>query len=209
MFLVAALVVCGVATQASALTVALSDVDNPVELTFELTEDAGDILLEASIDAGYIGDLRAVYFTISDDSLLPGLVVTGADVTNVVVDAGNVSKAGAANTTMNGSGFASFDVGVEIGTQGIGKDDIASTLLTLSHTSGLSLSLFDEQMFGARVMSLGLDREDSAKALGSTTTGLIPPDPIINPAVPEPVTGVTGLLALAGVGLASLRRRRG
>lgn len=68
------------------------------------------------------------------------------------------------------SGAGGFDVGVEIGTQGAGKDDIRSAIFTVSHaTQKLSLSDFAGQGFGVRMMSVGTsanNRNGSSKLTG-------------------------------------------
>jgi hypothetical protein len=57
----------------------------------------------------------------------------------------------------NMQGAASpFDVGLEFGTQGIGKDDIQSTSFTLSNTdNNLTLDDIAHVQFGARLASIG------------------------------------------------------
>ncbi|MBF2048792.1 hypothetical protein HJG54_15320 [Leptolyngbya sp. NK1-12] len=83
------------------------------------------------------------------------------------------------------SGANGFDVGIEIGTQGTGKDDIRSAIFTISHaTQKLSLSDFAEQGFGIRMMSVGTsanNREGSSKF-----TGIAPSITMPKPAEPEP-----------------------
>ena len=57
---------------------------------------------------------------------------------------------------MNGTG-GSFDAGVEIGTSGIGKDDIGSIKFDVVGTSNLTFADFLNASFGIRVTSVGLD----------------------------------------------------
>ena len=109
------------------------------------------------------GDLRGLFFDFKSLSKLPGLTATGHDVTDFdtdqVIDLGNgANMLGAASP---------FDVGVEFGTQGIGKDDIRSTTFTLFNL-GKALTLDDiaNVAFGARLTSVGQPggaRNDSSK----------------------------------------------
>lgn len=158
-----------------------------------------------------IGDIRGVFFNISDESLLAGLSITGADVTQVVKSANSVSNLGGGNNT-NPEG--PFDIGVEIGTPGIGSDDIQSTVFTASHSSGLLTTHFttvadpvtssgpNALLFAVRLTSVGLpggDRSGSSK-LGTTgaNNGGGPPQQV----VPEPGTmALLGAMGLAGMGL--------
>src|SRR5690606_1554237 len=66
-----------------------------------------------------IGDLRGLFFHVSDESLLGTLSIEGRDVTDLGIGANKVSNLkGGAN--MNGAGKPAtpFDVGIEFGTQG-------------------------------------------------------------------------------------------
>jgi hypothetical protein len=161
-----------------------------------------------------IGDLRGIFFNISDNSLLGGLSVVGADITQTVLGPpASVSNLGGGNNT-NPEG--PFDIGLEIGTSGIGSDDIQSTIFTISHAGGLNLSEFtsetdpitgggpNELLFAVRMTSVGLPgsaRNGSSK-LG-VQEGNTPPQE-----VPEP--GVVAMLfAGTGTGMLLLRRKRG
>ncbi|PSB14680.1 hypothetical protein C7B76_15515, partial [filamentous cyanobacterium CCP2] len=139
-------------------------------------------------DSPTIGDFRGIFFNISDNSLLSGLRITGPHVTTYVTGNGNISSVGNAN--LNGDGNShSFDVGVEIGRNGLqgGKDDIQFTTFTLSHTSqNLDLSLFAQQNFGFRITSVGTgnNREGSSKLIGTSPD--LPPVVVQPPASPSP-----------------------
>ena len=119
-----------------------------------------------------IGDLRGVFFHIADESLLPGLSAAGPDITQQVFGPANsVIDLGGGNN-LNGPGSpCGCDIGLEIGTAGIGMDDIQSTSFTLTHDMvALDLSQFTMQAVGARVASVGLpmgSRTDSAKLAGT------------------------------------------
>lgn len=124
------------------------------------------------------------------------------------------------NTNGLASGFSSgsggFDVGVEIGTQGTGKDDFRSATFVVSHANKkLSLSDFSEQGFGIRMMSVGTsanNREGSSKLTGAAPVlppvVIVPPDekPEEKPVeIPEPSTA---FLALASVGTFKVLKKR-
>lgn len=162
-----------------------------VSVRILLEEVGGDIVFTVSVEDG-VGDLRGVFFNVSDDDLLATLQVSGVDVTGF--ETGAVSDLGE-GANLNGGGTpCPCDVGVLLGSPGIGKDDILETTFTLSdETLDLDLSLFYDQKIGVRVTSVGPDsdfREGSAK-LG----GVLP--------VPEPTTAF-----LVGIGLACLGLRR-
>ncbi|CAN7712564.1 Ig-like domain-containing protein [Pseudoduganella sp. LjRoot289] len=118
-------------------------------------------------------DLRALFFNLNDTAKLAGLSSSGTWVTDFmtgkVIDMGNGA---------NLQGLAKgFDVGVEFGTAGIGKDDVKSATFTLSNL-GHNLTLDDiaNVQFGARLTSVGAAngaRSDSAKLL---TTAPAAPD---------------------------------
>lgn len=107
---------------------------------------------------GSIGDLRGVFFDLADDSLTYGMSVTGTDVTDEMYKIDGVSNTGGGNN-VNGdivNEYGKFDVGVEIGTQGISNDDIQSTSFILSHdTESLSLADLELQDMAIRLTSVG------------------------------------------------------
>jgi hypothetical protein len=160
---------------------------DPVELTITLDDEivAGSVELTATVSSG-IGDIRGLFFDLVDDSVLAGLSVTGSDVDEGNVLTGSVINLGGGNNLNGGGTPCPCDVGVEIGTPGIGKDDIQTTVLLISHSSvSLDLSDFADQAFGGRVASTGAKRKGSSKLVG---------------VVPEPGTAL--LLAFGVVGLA-------
>lgn len=143
-----------------------------------------------------IGDIRGLFFNISDDSLLSGLKATGDHVTTTAYGAGKISSVGNANLNGDGGNHV-FDFGVEIGANGLkgGKDDIQTTTFTLSHASrALNLSMFTQQDFGVRLTSVGTvggSRELSSKLVGTSPLPPIQvtpsPSPNPNPS-PSPVS---------------------
>ena len=206
-------------------TITLDGTDNfgSDDIAVKITiEDIGDDLkftvdVLAPQPTDNIADLRGVFFDITNDALLPGLSASGADVTDSQFSANNVINLGN-GANLNGDGNKNFDIGVEIGTQGIGGDDIQSTMFLLQHASvNLDLSIFANQTFGVRATStgpVGSNRDGSSKLKGCCTDDIPPPPPPCDKdcnEVPEPnallIIG-SGLLAVGATGSAMRRRRR-
>lgn len=143
--------------------------DSNVQIT--LTElDNGDMQVDLQVlGDGEIGDLRGLFFGLNDDSMADGLSVSGDDVTDSKFDADKVDNLGG-GVNIRGdvrNEVGKLDGGVEIGTSGIGSDDIQSTTFTLSHEDQpLTYEDFEGQAFAVRLTSVGEDREDSLKLLG-------------------------------------------
>ncbi len=174
-------------------------------------DDAGGIISgNINVQANpNIGDLRALFLQVTDESILPGLIITGPLVSESIIGDDNVDTVGNAN--VNGAGSPGpFDVGIAFGTPGIGGDDIQSTTFFLNHAqTDITLSMFDLTRWGIRLTSVGLPdgpREGSSKlsVLDIHPTGLIPPptplggDDLPNPGiapVPEPGTLALGAVA--------------
>ncbi|NNF08185.1 MAG: PEP-CTERM sorting domain-containing protein [Candidatus Eisenbacteria bacterium] len=137
-----------------------------------------------------IGDIRGVYFNLGMTNPLVRTDIVGADITDFGTDTNNLG----AGTNMLPD--TPYDLGVEIGTNGIGQDDIQRTVFTINDKGVLTTSSFIE--FGVRLSSVGEEgssREESSKLSGTPQT------PIPEPATMSLLIG--GLLA-GGV----LRRRR-
>ncbi|MDF2234266.1 hypothetical protein P2H44_17025 [Albimonas sp. CAU 1670] len=144
-----------------------------VTLIVTVTE-MGDNALKFDIavadDSARIGDLRGIFFNVDDSVEGDLFVYSGDDVTDSKFGHGSVNDLGnGVNVKGPGGGY---DVGVEFGTSGIGKDDIRSTSFILANGSGtLSLADLANQDVAARLTSVGEEggsREDSIKIVGET-----------------------------------------
>lgn len=143
---------------------------------------AGQILMTVTVDGPLIGDLRGVFFDLADESLIGSLTATattgltelrqGNDTVRDLGDGANLKG-------LTGSD-AGFDVGLEIGTAGIAKDDIRSFSAILgSDTRPLTLADFANVEFGVRstsVGTIGSSRSDSSKLLETTFTAITAQD---------------------------------
>jgi hypothetical protein len=121
-------------------------------------------------DADSIGDLRGLFFNVSNTcSLGERSAINGSKVTEIqVMENGVISLGKGAN--MNGNGDKMYDVGVEIGSQSIGRDDVQSTVIDVAW-SGLTLAHLCGQAFGVRLTSSGYNggrRAYNAKMFGQS-----------------------------------------
>jgi Ca2+-binding RTX toxin-like protein len=127
-------------------------------------------------DTADIADLRGLFFHVRDESLLPKLKISGPHVTSSQLGADAIKTVGG-DVNMEGRTPSNYDVGVEFGTSGIGKDDIRSTTFTLDYVPAtgapdiaLSLDLVANQFVGLRLTSVsdnGAGRELSLKLVGT------------------------------------------
>lgn len=178
-------------------------------VTFDDTKQAGKVQITVAVDTGYrLADINGFFFNIGNESLLPGLSVSGSDVTLVVKNANSVTSAGSGNN-VNGGGIGPFDVGLQIGTPGIGKDDIQTTTFVLS-AAGVNLTsdMFitknaEDHIFGLRLTSIGAagNRTGSSKLIDCHQ---IEPEPPIG--TPEPST-FAGFFAMGALALLVRRLR--
>lgn len=155
---------------------ASTDSTNP-SVWVTITEASnGALSFTITQENGVIGDLRGVFFDVADESLLSTLKVNAnsSDIRigdDLIRDLGDGSN-------MNGltGSDKGYDVGIEIGTAGIGKDDIQGYTFTLSSTArNLTLADFSQVDFGVRLTSVGMisgKRVDSSKLLENTSIAL-------------------------------------
>ena len=157
---------------------------NDVKVTLSTVQEAGH---------PNTGDWGGFWFNISDDSLLAGLSVVGADITAFDFS-GNVGSVGSANNNLNGGGSpGAMDAGIAFGQPGGAGGLIEMTMFTLSHPNGLTVSLFDGQTIAGRLQTVGPPPNGGGGS--SKITGTVD--------VPEP-----GTLSLMGLAVAGLMRRR-
>ncbi len=164
----------GGGTTADALVIPFTGPDD-LEAQVTIIEVDGNLVftVEVFTNGGDIGDIRGLFFDVSDESLLDGLTASGYDVTDQRFEADSVVNLGN-GANVNGDvvlNLGAFDAGTELGTQGIGRDDIRATTFQISHSSqDLSLDLLMSQDFALRLTSVGEEggnRCDSLK-LGAT-----------------------------------------
>ncbi len=143
-----------------------------------VSELNGDLVFQVEVltDGGDIGDLRGLFFDIANDGLLSGLSISGPDVTDSRIDANSVKDLGNGNNVKGEVASAAgggFDVGVELGSQGMSGDDIRSTTFTLSHPDGLTVDQVQGGDMALRATSVGEEgggRGGSLKLLGEEQT---------------------------------------
>lgn len=116
-------------------------------------------------------DLRGVFFTVANAARLGGLEISGSHVSEFKTDKdGKLTKVNN-DVTMAGT-HKTFNIGVEIGSQGMGKDDIQTTSFTVKAKEGnLGLDFVMLQDFGIRLTSVGTkggNRGDSLKLTGAS-----------------------------------------
>jgi hypothetical protein len=125
-----------------------------------------------------VADLRGFFMDVGDG--VAGVDVEGVAQRDYAIADESVTSVGSRDNNMNGTG-EQFDVGVEIGSAGIGKDDISQATFTLE---GVSLEQLDGLTFGVRATSVGEDRDGGVKLLGEFDIPEPPADPETPPAEP-------------------------
>ncbi len=170
-----------------------------VEISIDDASDPGNLVITLTVATGDpTGDLRGFFAQVADESLLSGLSVGGSAITDSVFDANAVINLGGGNNLNGGGTPCPCDFGVEIGTPGIGSDDIQSVTFTLSHsTETLTAALFEGQTFGVRATSVGSIKGKGGRNGSSKLVGVIP----------EPSTALLMGLGLAALGAGRKPRR--
>jgi hypothetical protein len=126
-----------------------------------------------------VADLRGFYMDVGDSTQGVCVDYDGA----CKIGNESVTSVGFRDNNMNGTG-EKFDLGVQLGTPGIGRDDISQASFTLE---GVSLENLDGLTFGVRATSVGEDRADAVKLLG--VFDIPEPPPAEPPAEPTPAGG--------------------
>lgn len=140
----------------------------------------GTLQITASlISTAIVGDLRGLFFQVSNENLLGGLSVTASTsgVTRFAQNANAVSNLGSGVNTL-GAARAS-DVGIAFGTASAsGADDIRSVTFTLAHaTEALTLDFLSQMQFAAVIGSVGPaggPRSATVRAVGSAPANAPP-----------------------------------
>lgn len=142
-----------------------------------ITENAdGTLSFQITQEGGIVGDLRGLFFDVADESILSSLkVIAGSQDIRIGDDSIKDLGDGA---NMNGllGGDKGYDIGIEIGTTGIGADDVRSYNFTLDSTArDLTLKDFSNVDFAVRLTSVGVlqgSRADSSKLLENTSAAI-------------------------------------
>lgn len=174
-----------------------------VSLRIDEKSSPGELVFTLSITGpgSTRGDLRGFFLNLADESLLDGLSISGPFVTGSQLAANavfGISTGYTAKSHRHAGGSSNpFDLGIELGTPGISKDDLQTVTFTLSHaTRALGLADVSGQTFGVHAMSVGKGR---CRTGSCKLTGVIP-------VVPEPGTALLMGLGLAGLALPGRRR---
>ncbi|MBM6582028.1 carboxypeptidase regulatory-like domain-containing protein [Microvirga sp. BT689] len=151
--------------------------DGTLRVTASVFDNDGNTIKDTA-------DLRGVFFHIAgidnntaNDAWVKKLTVTGvgssaAYINGIALDGDGVDNVpeGSNSDNMNGRPLTPYDVGIGVGTSGIGTDDIKSVTFVLDHaTDNLTLEHLAQQGFGARLTSVGAEggrRSDSLKLWG-------------------------------------------
>lgn len=188
-----ALIVPDLASATTVTAQAFPFTGDPLSVTVSIDDAAspGDLVITLSVAPGYQADLRGFFAHIADETLLAGLSVAGAAVTDSAFSANAVIDLGQGANVQGGGTPCPCDLGVEIGGPGIGQgDDFQVVTFTLSHsTANLTVDLLAGQSIGVRATSVG---GESGDRNGSSKLVTV---------VPEPSTAILSLLGLAGLAL--------
>lgn len=156
-------------------------VNGPVDTLIKIEELLdGTLRFDVQLlGAGLITDLRGLFFDLAGvDASTAGLSVTGIDGSehfigqsvfseeNVDSVRGDINVKGAVAREQG-----QFDVGIEFGTSGLGRDDIDSARFILSADDPLSLDSLDLADFGLRYITAGnaSKRSDGTKIAGDAS----------------------------------------
>jgi VCBS repeat-containing protein len=123
----------------------------------------------------YLGDLRGFFFDVADESLIGSLIASSSGTLTEYVQGNDSVKDLGQGANMQGllGSDGGYDFGLEIGTSGIGSDDIRGFDFTLASSSrALTIDDFANVDFGLRVTSVGQDANgdgviDTSRTLSS------------------------------------------
>lgn len=171
----------------------ITDLPNSYQFTLEVVPESV---------SGNIGDLRGFFFHTQTDNqaFLDTFTVTSSATHpfDATFSTNGVTNLGGGNN-VNGLVAVGFDVGIDVGTPGIGSDDVRTFTFNLNYTGAdRGLELFADQLFAVRLTSVG---QEGGSRGGSSK--------IKTPAthiVPTPSAALGGL-AMLGI-LGGVRRRR-
>lgn len=192
--------IAGTASAAYVQAPATSYGGEPLEASIEVDDEAvpGSLVITLTVNGPgtTIGDLRGFFLQVADETLVPGLSVSGPDVTGSLFSANGISSITTLGSYFNAVKFpCPCDLAVELGTPGTVPDDLQKVSFTLSHaTQALDLSFLDGQEFGIFAENIGVGDERTS---GSKLLGVIP----------EPGTALLIGLGLAGLSAAGTRSR--
>jgi hypothetical protein len=197
---------------------------DPAEVSVTLDDmiaGAGKIQISVNVNNSVaLSDLRGLFLHINPESLLTSGTFSVLDPNGVVTQevcgpANSVINLQGGNNLNGGGSPGPFDIGFEIGSEGIGGNDYQSVAFTLMHsTAALDLSVLANQAFGVRVTSVmvGNSRNGSSKLGGLFPDVPPPPGPGPEPAngtVPEPATlAIWSVLGFVGIGAARRKRTK-
>lgn len=137
----------------------------------------GSLTFTVTQEGGIEGDLRGIFFDVTNEAILDTLVVT-SDSNDVRIGDDSITNLGGGSNMEGLTGTdGGYDVGIEVGTAGVKKDDIQYYEFTLSSSDGSELTLADFSFvdFGARLTSVGMidgSRTDSSKILELTAEAI-------------------------------------
>lgn len=158
-----------------------TDSTNPA-VFITITESAnGTLAFSVDQAAGIIGDLRGLFFdvnAIADGVLAKSLSISNASAPATLKTGDDSIKDLGNGSNMNGllGSDGGYDAGINIGSAGLGTDDIRTFSFTLaSSLRSLTLDDFGNVDFGARLTSVGTlggSRANSSKLLETTSVAI-------------------------------------
>jgi len=118
------------------------------------------------VDEIMIGDICSVFFEVARDVSKLNITVQGTQVTSYKVAEQQIQKLNNDVLMEGDGGIHWYDVGIEIGTKGISKDDIRETTFTVFGVTTNDFTPAEE--FGIRLTSVGsgTNRGESSKMYG-------------------------------------------